>query len=172
METLSAFFPNAIFRNGSFFQKAPQFFNLFRPKRKSLGWAVLIHHCIICRSLLNCVDQRLPPSERAALMVAEEKPLPDTLMNQCERQALLSKNTIRRHSAYACLSTASSSSSSVLPASLYDADGTMSPPVNPGSRNQMQYGAASEHCVRDLSQPSRPPPPLPPPRSFLPNSAV
>ncbi|XP_072161080.1 uncharacterized protein [Bemisia tabaci] len=137
METLSAFFPNAIFRNGSFFQKAPQFFNLFRPKRKSLGWAVLIHHCIICRSLLNCVDQRLPPSERAALMVAEEKPLPDTLMNQCERQALLSKNTIRRHSAYACLST-----------------------------------AASEHCVRDLSQPSRPPPPLPPPRSFLPNSAV
>lgn len=37
--------------------------------------------CLVSRSMLNCVnalEQRLPASERAALMVAEEKPLPDS----------------------------------------------------------------------------------------------
>ncbi|XP_066908048.1 glucose transporter type 1 isoform X6 [Halyomorpha halys] len=46
------------------------------------------------RSTLNCVnalEHRMPPSERAALMVAEEKPLPDTLGSPFERRALLSK---------------------------------------------------------------------------------
>ncbi|XP_066908046.1 glucose transporter type 1 isoform X5 [Halyomorpha halys] len=45
-------------------------------------------------STLNCVnalEHRMPPSERAALMVAEEKPLPDTLGSPFERRALLSK---------------------------------------------------------------------------------
>lgn len=49
-------------------------------------WNVIIRPvskfgCLVSRSMLNCVnalDQRLPASERAALMVAEEKPLPDS----------------------------------------------------------------------------------------------
>lgn len=51
-----------------------------------LNWYVIISSmskfgCLVSRSMLNCVnalDQRLPASERAALMVAEEKPLPDS----------------------------------------------------------------------------------------------
>ncbi|XP_054274476.1 glucose transporter type 1-like isoform X3 [Macrosteles quadrilineatus] len=63
------------------------------------------------RSMINCVntlEQRMPSSEQASLMVAEERPLPDQ--------------------------------------------------------------SASDRCCRDLAQPIRPPPPLPPPR--FPNSGV
>ncbi|XP_054274474.1 glucose transporter type 1-like isoform X2 [Macrosteles quadrilineatus] len=62
-------------------------------------------------SMINCVntlEQRMPSSEQASLMVAEERPLPDQ--------------------------------------------------------------SASDRCCRDLAQPIRPPPPLPPPR--FPNSGV
>lgn len=47
--------------------------------------------CLVSRSMLNCVnalEQRLPASERAALMVAEEKPLPDS----CKHPSLGNSN--------------------------------------------------------------------------------
>ncbi|XP_069670978.1 glucose transporter type 1 isoform X4 [Periplaneta americana] len=56
------------------------------------------------RSMLNCVnalEQRMPPAERAALMVAEEKPHPDSLPSPFERRTFTSKYNPRRHSAYA-----------------------------------------------------------------------
>ncbi|XP_024219343.1 glucose transporter type 1 isoform X12 [Halyomorpha halys] len=59
-------------------------------------------------STLNCVnalEHRMPPSERAALMVAEEKPLPDT----CKHSKFLSDEfNRRRHSACASVPTAAS----------------------------------------------------------------
>ncbi|XP_033606720.1 glucose transporter type 1 isoform X4 [Cryptotermes secundus] len=66
------------------------------------------------RSMLNCVnalEQRMPPAERAALMVAEEKPHPDSLPSPFERRTFMSKYNPRRHSAYATVPAASERSS-------------------------------------------------------------
>ncbi|XP_021936256.1 glucose transporter type 1 isoform X9 [Zootermopsis nevadensis] len=66
------------------------------------------------RSMLNCVnalEQRMPPAERAALMVAEEKPHPDSLPSPFERRTFMSKYNPRRHSAYATIPAASERSS-------------------------------------------------------------
>ncbi|XP_039285951.1 glucose transporter type 1 isoform X20 [Nilaparvata lugens] len=99
-------------------------------------------------SMLNCpnaLEPRITPSELAALMVAEEKPIPaDSFTRSQERRALLSsKHNPRRHSAYASIPTAAVG------------------------------GAVAGACQRGSgSEPIRPPPPLPPPRAFPPNSAV
>ncbi|XP_049829685.1 glucose transporter type 1 isoform X4 [Schistocerca gregaria] len=66
------------------------------------------------RSMLNCVnaiEQRMPPTERAALMVAEEKPHPDSSPSPFERRTFSSKYNPRRHSAYATVPAASERSS-------------------------------------------------------------
>lgn len=56
-------------------------------KRKNKNWTSGV---VFYRTMLNCTNSlegHLPPAESAALMIAEEKPHPDSCKTQCQQKS-------------------------------------------------------------------------------------